>query len=43
MDNETLFPIATKELVNEKIGCSFENLKAWQNFIKMVIEAGAIP
>lgn len=42
MENETLFPIASKELADKKAALAPKNLEAWRNFSKTVFEAGAL-
>jgi len=43
MENENLFPAATKELADKKAALALKNLEAWRNFSKTVFEAGALP
>lgn len=43
MENENLFPIATKELADKKAALASKNIEAWRNFSKTVFEAGALP
>lgn len=43
MENENLFPAATKELADKKAALAPKNVEAWRNFSKMVFEAGALP
>jgi AhpD family alkylhydroperoxidase len=43
MENESLYPIATKELADKKAALALKNLEAWRNFSKTVFEAGALP
>ena len=39
MENENLYPIATKELADKKAALAPKNLEAWRNFSKTVFEA----
>lgn len=43
MENEKLYPLATKELADKKASLAPKNLEAWRNFSKTVFEAGALP
>ena len=43
MENENLFPVATKELADKKAALALKNLEAWRNFSKTVFEGGALP
>lgn len=43
MENENLFPIATKELADKKAALAPKNIEAWRNFSKRIFEAGALP
>ena len=43
MENESLYPIATKELADKKAALALKNLEAWRSFSKTVFEAGALP
>ena len=43
MENENLYPIATKELADKKGALAPKNLQAWRNFSKTVFEAGSLP
>ena len=43
MENNPLFPQATKELADKKAALAPKNLEAWRNFSKTVFEAGALP
>ncbi|MEO8823819.1 MAG: carboxymuconolactone decarboxylase family protein [Ginsengibacter sp.] len=43
MENNDLFPKATKELADKKAALAPKNLEAWRNFSKTVFEAGALP
>lgn len=43
MENNDLFPHATKELADKKAALAPKNLEAWRNFSKTVFEAGALP
>ena len=43
MENNPLFPQATKELADKKAALASKNLEAWRNFSKTVFEAGALP
>ena len=42
MENETLYPITTKELADKKAALAPKNLEAWRNFSKTVFEPGAL-
>jgi len=42
MENDTLYPITTKELADKKAALAPKNLEAWRNFSKTVFEAGAL-
>ncbi len=43
MDNENLFPVVTKELMDKKAALAPKNIEAWRNFSKTVFEEGALP
>jgi AhpD family alkylhydroperoxidase len=43
MENENIFPIVTKELVDKKAALATKNLEAWRSFSSTVFEAGALP
>lgn len=43
MENETLFPITTKELADKKATLASKNIEAWRNFSKTVFQEGALP
>lgn len=43
MENDNLFPQATKELADKKAALAPKNIEAWRNFSKTVFEAGALP
>jgi AhpD family alkylhydroperoxidase len=43
MENESLYPVTTKELADKKAALAPQNLEAWRNFSKTVFEAGALP
>jgi len=43
MENENLFPIATKELADKKAALAPKNIEVWRNFSKTIFEAGALP
>lgn len=43
MENDSLFPQATKELADKKAALAPRNIEAWRNFSKTVFEAGALP
>ena len=43
MENENLFPVATKELADKKAALALKNLEAWRNFSTTVFEGGALP
>ncbi len=42
MDNESLFPKTTKELLDKKAALAPDNIDAWRNFSKTVFKAGAL-
>jgi len=42
MENENIYPKATKELADKKAALSPKNMEAWRNFSKSVFEAGAL-
>ena len=42
MDNESLFPKTTKELLDKKAALAPDNINAWRNFSKTVFKAGAL-
>lgn len=42
MENENLYPKATKELTDKKAALAPKNIKAWRNFSKTVFEAAAL-
>ena len=42
MDNETLFPKTTRELLEKKAALAPDNIEAWGNFSKTVFKAGAL-
>jgi len=43
MENQPLYPTASKELNDEKAALSSKNIKAWRDFSKTVFEGGALP
>lgn len=43
MNNENLFPVVTKELMDKKAALAPKNIEAWRNFSKTVFEEGALP
>ncbi len=42
MNNATLFPKTTRELLDKKAALSPENIEAWRNFSRTVFKAGAL-
>ncbi len=42
MDDESLFPKTTKELLDKKAALAPDNIDAWRNFSKTVFKAGAL-
>jgi len=42
MDNETLFPKTTRDLLEKKAALAPDNIEAWRNFSKTVFKAGAL-
>jgi len=42
MENDNLYPKATKELEDKKAALASKNIEAWRNFSKTVFEAGAL-
>jgi len=42
MENENVYPIATKELADKKAALAPKNLEAWRTFSKTVFQAGAL-
>ena len=42
MDNETLFPKTTRDLLEKKAALGPDNIEAWRNFSKTVFKAGAL-
>ena len=42
MENQDLYPVATKELADKKAALAPKNIEAWRNFSKTVFEAGAL-
>lgn len=43
MQDDNLYPKATKELSDKKAALATKNIEAWQNFSKTVFEEGALP
>jgi AhpD family alkylhydroperoxidase len=43
MENDSVFPHATKELADKKAALAPKNIEAWRNFSRTVFEAGALP
>lgn len=43
MENDRVFPQATKELADKKAALAPKNIEAWRNFSRTVFEAGALP
>lgn len=43
MENDSVFPHATKELADKKAALAPRNIEAWRNFSRTVFEAGALP
>ena len=43
MENDSVFPQATKELADKKAALAPKNIEAWRNFSRTVFEAGALP
>lgn len=42
MENDSVFPQATKELADKKAALAPKNIEAWRNFSRTVFEAGAL-
>ena len=42
MDNTSLFPKITKDLMDKKAALAPDNIEAWRNFSKTVFKAGAL-
>lgn len=42
MENESLFPKTTRELLDKKAALAPDNIEAWRNFSKTVFKAGAL-
>jgi AhpD family alkylhydroperoxidase len=42
MNDDQMFPFATKELNEKKAALAPENIQAWRNFSKTVFKAGAL-
>lgn len=42
MDNKTLYPKTTPELMEKKAALAPDNIQAWRNFSKTVFKAGAL-
>lgn len=42
MENETLYPKATRELNEKKAALAPDNIEAWRNFSSTVFKAGAL-
>jgi AhpD family alkylhydroperoxidase len=43
MENNSVFPQATKELADKKAALAPKNIEAWRNFSRTIFEAGALP
>jgi len=43
MENNNLFPEATRESAEKKAALAPNNIEAWRNFSRTVFEAGALP
>ncbi|MEO6901636.1 MAG: carboxymuconolactone decarboxylase family protein [Bacteroidia bacterium] len=43
MENDSLYPKATKELSDKKAALAPETMEAWRNFSKTVFKEGALP
>jgi AhpD family alkylhydroperoxidase len=43
MENDNLYPKATKELTDKKAALAPKNIEAWRTFSKTVFQEGALP
>ncbi len=43
MENDNLYPKATKELADKKAALAPKNVEAWRNFSQTVFQEGALP
>ena len=43
MENDTLFPKATKELADKRTALAPDTMEAWNNFSKSVFKEGKLP